>query len=428
MNYKEIKNEIDYEINEKLKEVFFFPNTFYNSLDFMYKYAREVLIRDLSGCGKDFFKKVFTSIENSRYAREESIKSNSLYNNRYPMLSILINQDFSGAGTRTRMYNATGLSHLNPIYCMPTVFRENNMEMLLGTNIFKYNITLTAKFDSAFQASNFTAKVYSTVHVNKYFYPEYSELRYRLDKEIYSCIRAMYKSKYENDNEFLEYLNRYSTFKIIREYDNATGEIDYFLLIPIRPLVMIQTPTQSDMYTGGSGESLVTVNLDIEIELPTALYFSTPSYLLREINVKIYDNIILSDKNEEILNLESEERKKDIIKALDNRKVKNKEKIVTMPKIEEERIKDIHKKELKYTSTLSIERPTDILVIEDPIIINYIKTKGGIVIKIFDDDGNEIPVANIKEYDKCIDVKVDTILDDTIIIIKIYGDVLYGAV
>lgn len=418
------------DINEKIYDnimgSFTFPNTYYNSLDFIYKYVKEVVIKDACGVSKNFFNRIFTGIEDHRFAREESIKKNSLYNPMYPKLGILVNQDFSGAGYRTKMASAQ-LLHIMPTeLTMPTIFHEHNMSIQISSNIYKYNVTLVCKFDTPFSASNFVSRLYNRIHINKHFYPSYSELRYRIDDRIYKCIRAMYKAEYANDEEFLAFMNRHTNKRIIREFDQATGNVSYFLLLNVRPLLLVQTPSQSDDNGMSNRESSVSINIDMEIELPGSIYFNAPMPILKQIEVDIYNDIIVDDDKEPVIIKEKKEQEKDrkhigqLIRTEDSLSTVD-NKLVTMPKVDRERIEDVHKKELKYSTTLSISEKTDVLIIDDKNIINHLTNTKNNIIKIFDDEGIEIVPIEVKLFEDSIEVIIDDVVEDTIVLIDIYG-------
>ncbi len=147
----------------------------------------------------------------------------------------------------------------------------------------------------------------------------------------------------------------YTNKKIVREFDRATGNIDYFILLPVRPLALINPPSQTDMNTAGLRESTVNISIDLEIELPNTLYFSAPIPLLRAMDVKVYEGIILKDENEpEIIKEKKEQLKDKAFELVRPEKVDNDPKpmkLVTMPKVDTKRIEEVHKKELKYSST-----------------------------------------------------------------------------
>lgn len=412
----------DTELLDELVGSYSFSNTYYNSLDFIYKYIKEVILRDIFGVKKNFFKKYITSIEDHRYAREDSVDTGSLYNTIYPMAAILVNQDFSGAGSRNKMSSANLLNIMPSELTMPTIFQEYNMSIQLSYNLYKYNVTLIAKFNTPFAASNFVSKLYNNIHINKHYYPSYSELRYRIDQNIYNYIREMYKSKYTTDEEFLAYMNRHTNRKIIREFDRATGNISYFLLLNVRPLVLIQTPAQSDDNNPGNRESSVSINMDIEIDLPSTLYFSAPINLLRKLNMSFYDGIRIKDENDPIIQEHKKEINKDdkidLVRSDDGI---NENKIVTMPKVDVSRIEEIHNKEKKYSTTVSISELTDLITIDDKTIINYLKDQKGNVIKIFDENADEIIPTEVRIFDDSIDIMIDGSLEDTIVLVEIYG-------
>lgn len=412
----------DTELLDELVGSYSFSNTYYNSLDFIYKYIKEVILRDIFGVKKNFFKKYITSIEDHRYAREDSVDTGSLYNTIYPMAAILVNQDFSGAGPRNKMSSANLLNIMPSELTMPTIFQEYNMSIQLSYNLYKYNVTLIAKFNTPFAASNFVSKLYNNIHINKHYYPSYSELRYRIDQNIYNYIREMYKSKYATDEEFLAYMNRHTNRKIIREFDRSTGNISYFLLLNVRPLVLIQTPTQSDDNNPGNRESSVSINMDIEIDLPSTLYFSAPINLLRKLNMSFYNGIRIKDENDPIIQEYKKEIDKDdkidLVRSDDGINV---DKIVTMPKVDVSRIEEIHNKEKKYSTTVSISELTDLITIDDKTIINYLKDQKGNVIKIFDENADEIIPTEVRIFDDSIDIMIDGSLEDTIVLVEIYG-------
>lgn len=412
----------DTELLDELVGSYSFSNTYYNSLDFIYKYIKEVILRDIFGVKKNFFKKYITSIEDHRYAREDSVDTGSLYNTIYPMAAILVNQDFSGAGSRNKMSSANLLNIMPSELTMPTIFQEYNMSIQLSYNLYKYNVTLIAKFNTPFAASNFVSKLYNNIHINKHYYPSYSELRYRIDQNIYNYIREMYKSKYATDEEFLAYMNRHTNRKIIREFDRSTGNISYFLLLNVRPLVLIQTPAQSDDNNPGNRESSVSINMDIEIDLPSTLYFSAPINLLRKLNMSFYDGIRIKDENDPIIQEHKKEINKDgkidLVRSDDGI---NENKIVTMPKVDVSRIEEIHNKEKKYSTTVSISELTDLITIDDKTIINYLKDQKGNVIKIFDENADEIIPTEVRIFDDSIDIMIDGSLEDTIVLVEIYG-------
>lgn len=412
----------DTELLDELVGSYSFSNTYYNSLDFIYKYIKEVILRDIFGVKKNFFKKYITSIEDHRYARENSVDTGSLYNTIYPMAAILVNQDFSGAGSRNKMSSANLLNIMPSELTMPTIFQEYNMSIQLSYNLYKYNVTLIAKFNTPFAASNFVSKLYNNIHINKHYYPSYSELRYRIDQNIYNYIREMYKSKYATDEEFLAYMNRHTNRKIIREFDRSTGNISYFLLLNVRPLVLIQTPAQSDDNNPGNRESSVSINMDIEIDLPSTLYFSAPINLLRKLNMSFYDGIRIKDENDPIIQEHKKEINKDdkidLVRSDDGI---NENKIVTMPKVDVSRIEEIHNKEKKYSTTVSISELTDLITIDDKTIINYLKDQKGNVIKIFDENADEIIPTEVRIFDDSIDIMIDGSLEDTIVLVEIYG-------
>lgn len=412
----------DTELLDELVGSYSFSNTYYNSLDFIYKYIKEVILRDIFGVKKNFFKKYITSIEDHRYARENSIDTGSLYNTIYPMAAILVNQDFSGAGPRNKMSSANLLNIMPSELTMPTIFQEYNMSIQLSYNLYKYNVTLIAKFNTPFAASNFVSKLYNNIHINKHYYPSYSELRYRIDQNIYNYIREMYKSKYATDEEFLAYMNRHTNRKIIREFDRATGNVSYFLLLNVRPLVLIQTPAQSDDNNPGNRESSVSINMDIEIDLPSTLYFSAPINLLRKLNMSFYNGIRIKDENDPIIQEHKKEINKDdkidLVRSDDGINVN---KIVTMPKVDVSRIEEIHNKEKKYSTTISISELTDLITIDDKTIINYLRDQKGNVIKIFDENADEIIPTEVRIFDDSIDIMIDGSLEDTIVLVEIYG-------
>lgn len=412
----------DTELLDELVGSYSFSNTYYNSLDFIYKYIKEVILRDIFGVKKNFFKKYITSIEDHRYAREDSVDTGSLYNTIYPMAAILVNQDFSGAGSRNKMSSANLLNIMPSELTMPTIFQEYNMSIQLSYNLYKYNVTLIAKFNTPFAASNFVSKLYNNIHINKHYYPSYSELRYRIDQNIYNYIREMYKSKYATDEEFLAYMNRHTNRKIIREFDRSTGNISYFLLLNVRPLVLIQTPAQSDDNNPGNRESSVSINMDIEIDLPSTLYFSAPINLLRKLNMSFYNGIRIKDENDPIIQEHKKEINKDdkidLVRSDDGI---NENKIVTMPKVDVSRIEEIHNKEKKYSTTVSISELTDLITIDDKTIINYLKDQKGNVIKIFDENADEIIPTEVRIFDDSIDIMIDGSLEDTIVLVEIYG-------
>lgn len=412
----------DTELLDELVGSYSFSNTYYNSLDFIYKYIKEVILRDIFGVKKNFFKKYITSIEDHRYAREDSVDTGSLYNTIYPMAAILVNQDFSGAGSRNKMSSANLLNIMPSELTMPTIFQEYNMSIQLSYNLYKYNVTLIAKFNTPFAASNFVSKLYNNIHINKHYYPSYSELRYRIDQNIYNYIREMYKSKYATDEEFLAYMNRHTNRKIIREFDRSTGNISYFLLLNVRPLVLIQTPAQSDDNNPGNRESSVSINMDIEIDLPSTLYFSAPINLLRKLNMSFYNGIRIKDENDPIIQEYKKEIDKDdkidLVRSDDDINV---DKIVTMPKVDVSRIEEIHNKEKKYSTTVSISELTDLITIDDKTIINYLKDQKGNVIKIFDENADEIIPTEVRIFDDSIDIMIDGSLEDTIVLVEIYG-------
>lgn len=412
----------DTELLDELVGSYSFSNTYYNSLDFIYKYIKEVILRDIFGVKKNFFKKYITSIEDHRYAREDSVDTGSLYNTIYPMAAILVNQDFSGAGSRNKMSSANLLNIMPSELTMPTIFQEYNMSIQLSYNLYKYNVTLIAKFNTPFAASNFVSKLYNNIHINKHYYPSYSELRYRIDQNIYNYIREMYKSKYTTDEEFLAYMNRHTNRKIIREFDRSTGNISYFLLLNVRPLVLIQTPAQSDDNNPGNRESSVSINMDIEIDLPSTLYFSAPINLLRKLNMSFYNGIRIKDENDPIIQEYKKEIDKDdkidLVRSDDGINV---DKIVTMPKVDVSRIEEIHNKEKKYSTTVSISELTDLITIDDKTIINYLKDQKGNVIKIFDENADEIIPTEVRIFDDSIDIMIDGSLEDTIVLVEIYG-------
>lgn len=412
----------DTELLDELVGSYSSSNTYYNSLDFIYKYIKEVILRDIFGVKKNFFKKYITSIEDHRYAREDSVDTGSLYNTIYPMAAILVNQDFSGAGSRNKMSSANLLNIMPSELTMPTIFQEYNMSIQLSYNLYKYNVTLIAKFNTPFAASNFVSKLYNNIHINKHYYPSYSELRYRIDQNIYNYIREMYKSKYATDEEFLAYMNRHTNRKIIREFDRSTGNISYFLLLNVRPLVLIQTPAQSDDNNPGNRESSVSINMDIEIDLPSTLYFSAPINLLRKLNMSFYDGIRIKDENDPIIQEHKKEINKDdkidLVRSDDGI---NENKIVTMPKVDVSRIEEIHNKEKKYSTTVSISELTDLITIDDKTIINYLKDQKGNVIKIFDENADEIIPTEVRIFDDSIDIMIDGSLEDTIVLVEIYG-------
>lgn len=420
-----MKTNIDNNLLENTMGKFYFSNTYYNSLDFIYKYVKEVLLEELTGIPKSYFKKIFTNIEDHRFAKEDSISNNSLYNNVYPMLGIAVTQDFSGPGNRTKMHSSHRLHVLPSEVSIPTIFHENNISIQLGSNIYKYNINLNAKFDTSFAASNYISTIYNTIHVGKHYYPEYSEVKYRIDSELYKYLRTLYKSRYEKDEDFLNFLNMYTNKKIVREFDRATGNIDYFILLPVRPLALINPPSQTDMNTAGLRESTVNISIDLEIELPNTLYFSAPMPLLRAMDVKVYEGIILKDENEpEIIQEKKEQLKDKAFELVRPEKVDNDSKpmkLVTMPKVDTKRIEEVHKKELKYSSTLSISEITDLLIIEDPLIVKYINQTNKNILKIFDEDGNEILPREVKIFKDSIDIILDGSVEDTILLVSVYG-------
>lgn len=403
---------------DSISKTFYFSEGYYSSLDFIYKYAKEVLVDELSGVGKNFFKKIFTNLEEHRYARIIGEEVGSLYNNVYPMAGISVNQDFSGAGSRTRMDMSHRLHRLNPELTMPTIFEDRYISIQIGSNIYKYNISMTAKFDSAFSASNFISRIYNTIHVNKQYYPDYSVLKYKMDIELYKLLRDIYRTEIKTDEEFLKYLNDHSRYKFIREFDKATGYINYFILLNVRPLAMIQSPSQMDSNVNGLRESSVSLNIDLEIELPNTIYINTPSFLLRDVSVHLYNDINLKDSKDPKIANEKKEASKD-------RKVSLSEdapKLVTMPKIDNKRIEEIHKKELRYTGTISISSLTDIFTIEDKIIHKYLLSKDQeFILKIFDENGDEIVPKKVNFYEDTIDVILDMYVEETILVINIYG-------
>ena len=60
---------------DSISKTFYFSEGYYSSLDFIYKYTKEVLIDELSGVGKKFFKKIFTNLEDHRFARLANIEN-----------------------------------------------------------------------------------------------------------------------------------------------------------------------------------------------------------------------------------------------------------------------------------------------------------------------------------------------------------------
>lgn len=403
---------------DSISKTFYFSEGYYSSLDFIYKYAKEVLIDELSGVGKKFFKKIFTNLEDHRFARLANIENESLYNNVFPMLGISVNQDFSGPGNRTRMDMSHRLHIFNPELSMPTIFADKNISIQLGSNIYKYNISMTAKFESAFIASNFISRIYNTIHVNKHYYPEYSILKYKIDIQLYKLLRDIYRRELPSDEDFLRYLNNHSRFTFIREFDKASGNVNYFVLLNVRPLAMVQSPSQMDSNVNGLRESSVALNVDLEIELPNTIYINTPSFLLRDVSVHTYEGVILKDSNDPEISKENKEVDKDKKIPISP----DTPKLVTMPKIDNKRIEEVHKKDLQYTGTISISNLTDTFTIEDKIIIKYLSDKDKeYILKIFDEDGKEVIPRKVSKYDDGIDITLDMYVEETILVINIYG-------
>lgn len=427
MKHEKIKH-VDEAINENMLGKIYLPSSYYSSLDFIYKYVKEVIIPDISSVKKSFFKKYFSNIEDHRFARNTAIKNNHLYNNIYPSAGIILNQDFSGAGYRTRMHQSNYFNVTLPERVLPFIFHENNITIYLNSNVYKYNANIIAKFDTSFSASEFVSKIHNNIHINKHYVPKHSFLRYRLDDSIYMLLRKMYNSEYEDDLKFLDFLNRNSTFKIIREFDKATGNVSYFYLLPIQPLILVQTPSFNENNAPGLRETIVNITVDIEIELPNALYFTAPFYLLKKFNVKYFDGIIFDDKDDPIIQKEIKEQNKDLshgVSVLKNDQ--NDNILVTMPKIDEERIAKIHKKELKYEASLIIENPSEVLIIEDKNILSFIKENMKsddpelYILKIFDEDGMELIPKNFELFEDCIRISIEEIIADTVCTLQIYG-------
>lgn len=399
------------------------PDTYYNSLDFMYKYVKEVLIKEITGNYKSFFAKIYTDIESHRYARNQANDNGYLLNNIYPMLFIGINQDFSGPGHRTRMFTSGLFNVMDDIYAKKVIYQEPRIEIRVNSNIFKYQITLNAKFDSSMEASTFISNIYNSLHINKFYYPDYSDLRYRLDNEIYMAIRKAHQAEYENDLDFLDYLNTRSTHKIIREYDQATGNISYFYLFPIRPLVLVQTPSIAHNNANGTRETVASIPLEIEIELPTVLYFQAPVYLVRDVDVNVsVVNKTLTDE----FNVRVDKEEKSVI-IYDEKKLEPvKNHVVTMPKVNDKVIKEKTKKTVKYETTISIDDLTDVISISDEMINRYMKLneegkEQKFILKIYDEDGIELLPLRIDILDTGIDIFIDGTVQETIVLIKIYG-------
>lgn len=404
----------------------YFPNTYYNSLDFMYKYTKEVIIKELFGVNKDFFKRINSNLEDHRFSREKSIKTNSLFNSIYPNMFINITQDFSGPGKRTTMAQSSLLYILNPDMMMRTVFEEQSMSIQLSSNIYKYEINFNFRFDTAMNASNFISKVYNRVHMNKHFYPQYSNLRYRLDKAIYRTIRKAYKSEFEDEEDFLEYMDNHSFKKIIREFDRATGNEEYYMLLPIRPLLVIRNPVQTDDNTNGARESIVSMTLEAEIELPSSLYFNAPYKLLKEILLDIHAIELKDELNKKIeteYNQNGEKIDKEYYLIKMENQVDVDQKLVVMPNINLEEM-DILYKDI-YTSTLMINEDMDILCIDDPVFVKYLykenkNNKDRYVLKIYNENGDEIVPREVKVFEKYIDIILLDSINDTILTIKLF--------
>ena len=93
-----------------------------------------------------------------------------------------------------------------------------------------------------------------------------------------------------------------------------------------------------------------------------------------------------------------------------------------MPKIDNKRIEEVHKKDLQYTGTISISNLTDTFTIEDKIIIKYLSDKDKeYILKIFDEDGKEVIPRKVSKYDDGIDITLDMYVEETILVINIYG-------
>lgn len=411
--------EANDKIIENMMDKFYYPDNYYSSLDFIYKYVKEVLIKEISGHSRSYFLKIFTDLEDHRFAREKAISTNSLYNNVHPSLGISVNQDFSGAGDRTKMFQSNKFNYVLDEDSFPVIYYDNEITMQLSSNIFKYNIILNCRFSAAFEASNFAASILNSIPVNKYYYPQYSDLRYKLNKEFMMLLRASYNLEYEQDDKFLDYINRKTPFKIIREFEKASGNINYFMLLPIRPLIRVQSLNQTNDNSNGSRDSVVIVPIDIEIELPNTLYFSAPRMLLRKFNVKIFDSAFyISDSKDPILVNERKEQYSDPKTNLDK---SGELKVVTMPKVDTSRIEKIHKKELKYDCTISIDNMTDMLIIEDPTIISFLNANNETILKIFDEEGLEIVPREIRKFKDSVEIYIDGFIKDTIVLVNIYG-------
>ena len=138
----------------------------------------------------------------------------------------------------------------------------------------------------------------------------------------------------------------------------------------------------------------------------------------RQVSVHLYNDINLKDSKDPKIVNEKKEASKD-------RKVSLSEdapKLVTMPKIDNKRIEEIHKKELRYTGTISISSLTDIFTIEDKIIHKYLLSKDQeFILKIFDENGDEIVPKKVNFYEDTIDVILDMYVEETILVINIYG-------
>ena len=161
--------------------------------------------------------------------------------------------------------------------------------------------------------------------------------------------------------------------------------------------------------------------IDIEIELPNTLYFSAPRMLLRKFESFVTTlNGTIKDSNDPFLKKEKEEiekDKKEIVFSEDKEL-----KVVTMPKIDKDRIEKVHKKKLMYECTISVDKKTDYMIIEDPTIVSFINSMDNtIILKIFDDEGIEIKPKSIKKFNDSIEIYIDGLLEDTIVLVNIYG-------
>jgi len=288
---------VDENLKNSLIKTYDFQLAYYGSVNFIFQYTAEAIVPLLFKKGIKSFKKVITNIEDKRYATINNDKNgNSNFNESFPSIKFEVTQNFDLLGQRANMNNIAtmGSTFYNRLSTDLVLFADDNIVMLVGKNIFRYSFSITIKDESYQKISVFASNIYNNIFVEKPFYINTMDLKFRLDPSIITILKDLYKDEYPTEEEFLSFLETNSGNKIIKQLDLATGNEYYFSLIKISPLCRVSGLTINNNNADTRQTSSLNFTVELEVQLPNNIFIE--SYLdLAQIDYIDYNLSVLNE-------------------------------------------------------------------------------------------------------------------------------------